>query len=54
MLCCVGKPKAREINGLMGKQVAPVFKWYLNDLKKKLANKSYSRDNRLDMLNSSH
>ena len=48
MLCCVGKPKAREINGLMGKQVAPVFKWYLNDLKKKLANKSYSRDNRLN------
>ena len=54
MLCCVGKPKAREINGLMGKQVAPVFNWYLNDLKKKLPNKSYSRDNRLHLLASSH
>ena len=25
----------------------PVFKWYLNDLKINLPNKSYSRDNRL-------
>ena len=40
--------------GLMGKQVAPVFNWYLNDLKKKLPNKSYSRDNRLHLLASSH
>ena len=27
----------------------PVFKWYLNDLKINLANKSYSRDNRLKL-----
>ena len=26
----------------------PVFKWYLNDLKINMANKSYSRDNRLN------
>jgi len=54
MLCCVGKSKAREIDGLMGKQVAPVFKWCLNDLKKKLSDKSYSKDNRLHLLASSH
>ena len=28
----------------------PVFKWYLNDLKINLPNKSYSRDNRLNKL----
>jgi hypothetical protein len=32
----------------MGKQVAPVFKWCLNDLKKKLSDKSYSRGENLD------
>ena len=32
----------------------PVFKWYLNDLKINLPNKSYSRDNRLHLLASSH
>ena len=32
----------------------PVFKWYLNDLKINLPNKSYSRDNRLNILDSSH
>ena len=32
----------------------PVFKWYLNDLKINLPNKSYSRDNRLNVLDSSH
>ncbi len=26
----------------------PVFKWYLNELKINLPNKSYSRDNRLN------
>ena len=32
----------------------PVFKWYLNDLKINLPNKSYSRDNRLKLHYSSH
>ena len=32
----------------------PVFKWYLNDLKINLPNKSYSRDNRLNKHYSSH
>ena len=32
----------------------PVFKCYLNELKINLPNKSYSRDNRLNILDSSH
>ena len=32
----------------------PVFQWYLNELKINLANKSYSRANRLNSNESSH
>ena len=39
---------------LNGQANDPVFKWYLNDLKINLPNKSYSRDNRLNILDSSH
>lgn len=39
---------------LNGQAFDPVFKWYLNDLKINLPNKSYSRDNRLNILDSSH
>ena len=39
---------------LKGNVLASVFKWYLNDLKINLPNKSYSRDNRLNILDSSH
>ena len=39
---------------LNGQVFDPVFKWYLNDLKINLPNKSYSRDNRLNILDSSH
>ena len=35
---------------LNGQANDPVFKWYLNDLKINLPNKSYSRDNRLNKL----
>ena len=39
---------------LNGQAFDPVLKWYLNDLKINLPNKSYSRDNRLHLLDSSH
>ena len=39
---------------LNGQAIDPVFKWYLNDLHMNLPNKSYSRDNRLNVLDSSH
>ena len=39
---------------LNGQANDPVFKWYLNDLKINLPNKSYSRDNRLKLHYSSH
>jgi len=32
----------------------PVFKWCLSDLQINLSDKSYSRDNRLNSLDSSH
>ena len=37
----------RQFNG---QAFDPVFKWYLNDLKINLPNKSYSRDNRLNKI----
>jgi len=39
---------------LNGQANDPVFKWCLNDLKINLSDKSYSKDNRLNMLDSSH
>jgi len=39
---------------LNGQVFDPVFKWCLSDLKINLSDKSYSKDNRLNMLDSSH
>lgn len=39
---------------LNGQVLDPAFKWYLSDLKTNLPDKSYSRDNRLNILDSSY
>ena len=53
-ITCPGLVSAKIDVWLNGQANDPVFKWCLSDLKINLSDKSYSKDNRLNMLDSSH